>query len=405
MVVAVMILSMLRGIMSQTCTAGYSDSGTGEFFLPNGVAIDASGIVYVADSGNNAVRMLNGTTWTTIGGSVSGGNCTVGTTGTFGCTFGSSNNGTGEFSFPFGVAVDSLGNVVYVSDYTGTDVRKFNASTSTWSTIGGSTNNLNNPAGVAIDSSGNVYVANTGNGVIRNFTASTSTWTTLTSLPRPFGQPVGVAVDASGNVYVTDAQHNAILKLTGSTWTTIGGSSCSSSGSAAGCFAGYSNSGTGEFTLPNGVATDASGNVYVADTGNSVIRKLTGSTWTTISSTVIFINPSGVAVDASGNVYVADTGNNAIRKLTGSTWTTIGGNCPPPPPPPSPPPPPPAPAPAGAGNNGSTVSFCLIHSPALSSVLISHVIPPSTGGPPEAGALWSSGPAGHFQRPCVHVHW
>ena len=65
----------------------------------------------------------------------------------------------------------------------------------------------------------------------------------------------------------------------------------------------------------------------------------------------------------------------------------------------------PAPTPAGAGNNGSTVSFCLIHSPALSSVLISPAVPPSTGGPPESGALWSSGPAGHFQRPCVHVHW
>ena len=125
MVVAAMILSMLRGTMSQTCTAGYSNSGTGEFNLPTDVATDASGNVYVADYNNNAIRKLTGSTWTTIGGS----SCT-----SAGCTAGYSDSGNGQFNAPFGVAVDASGNV-YVADYNNNAIRKLMGST--WTTIGG----------------------------------------------------------------------------------------------------------------------------------------------------------------------------------------------------------------------------------------------------------------------------
>ena len=131
-----------------------------------------------------------------------------------------------------------------------------------------------------------------------------------------FNYPYGVATDAAGNVYVADFNNNTIRKVTST------GVVSTLAGMAA------------RFGSPCGVATDASGNVYVADTGNSTIRKITpAGVVTTLAGLVSpngvdggpgsadgtgsaarFSNPYGVATDASGNVYVADTGNNGIRK-------------------------------------------------------------------------------------------
>ena len=152
-----------------------------------------------------------------------------------------------------------------------------------------------------------------------------------------------MAVDAGGNVYVADSTNNTIRKLTpmGTNWlvTTLAGQ--------AGVKG--TNDGTGSaarFDSPAGVAVDGLTNLYVADTGNDTIRKLTltGTNWvvTTLAglagssgnsdgtnSAAQFASPFGVAVDAGGNVYVADTTNNTIRKLTptGTNWvvTTLAG--------------------------------------------------------------------------------
>jgi hypothetical protein len=144
---------------------------------------------------------------------------------------------------------------------------------------------------------------------------------------------VGIAVDASGNVYVADASNNLIRKITsGGVVTTLAGSGSSGSANGAGTAA--------SFNFPDGVAIDTSGNVYVADASNNLIRKITsGGVVTTLAgqagvtgstngtgTAASFNHPFGVAVDTSGNVYVADVNNNLIRKITlGGVVTTLAG--------------------------------------------------------------------------------
>jgi hypothetical protein len=203
----------------------------------------------------------------------------------------------------------------------------------------GSAARFNYPSGVAVDSAGNVYVADTGNNTIRKVT-SAGMVTTLAGLARGdtsvdwarsvdgagstarFKQPFGVAVDSAGNLYVADAGNYTIRKVTpaGAVTTLAGGTGTPGSADGTG--------GAARFAVPNGVAVDSAGNVYVADGGNGTIRKITpAGAVTTLAglvdkfgnadgtgSVARFSNPSGVAVDCAGNLYVADTYNNTIRK-------------------------------------------------------------------------------------------
>ena len=204
---------------------------------------------------------------------------------------------------------------------------------------------FNSPAGVAVDGSGNVYVADTGNSVIRKITSAGVVTTFAGNIAGPgskngtgtaaeFNLPYGVAVDASGNVYVADSGNSMIRKITSAgVVTTLAGT--------AGLSGATNGTGTAaRFNFPQGVAVDASGNVYVADSDNSVIRKITaGGVVTTLAGTAglagatnatgvaaRFNVPQDVAVDASGTLYVADTGNNTIREVTpAGVVTTLAG--------------------------------------------------------------------------------
>ena len=204
--------------------------------------------------------------------------------------------------------------------------------------VGGSVNGagtaatFNSPAGVAVDASGNVYVADVNNSLIRKITPAGVVSTLAgqagvtgsangTGTAATFNSPAGVAVDSGGNVYVADVVNSVIRKITPAGGvSTLAGSGITGSANGTGTAA--------SFNQPYGVAVDASGNVYVADTSNSLIRKITpagvvsklaglaGITGSSNVGAATFNQPYGVAVDAAGSIYVTDSGNNLIRKIT-----------------------------------------------------------------------------------------
>jgi sugar lactone lactonase YvrE len=253
-----------------------------------------------------------------------------------------------QLYWPIGVAVDSLGNV-YIADVNNNRVRKVNttgiittmAGTGTAGYSGDGRDaaqaELNAPYGLAVDASDNLYIADYGNKAIRKVVLSGMTGT-ITTIATGLVHPTGVAVSASGTVYVADPGSNSVLLIASGVTTTVAGTGT----------AGFSGDG-GDATLaqlnsPFGVAVDASGNLYIADYGNSVIRKVDGArTISTIAgigtagysgdsaaaNTAELNGPFGVAVDAAGNLFIADFYNNLIRKVdTAGYITTVAGNGP-----------------------------------------------------------------------------
>jgi sugar lactone lactonase YvrE len=310
---------------------GFTDgSGTdAQFKYPAGVTIDASGYSYIADYYNYSVRKI------TPDGAVS----TLAGNGTLG--FAEGTGSEAQFNTPAGVGVDASGNV-YVGDITNHRVRKITSS-GVVSTLAGSGSvegyadgvgeeaRFGTPRGVAVDGAGNVYVADETNNCIRKITPD-GVVTTLAGSTTPgsadgtgraaqFLYPNGVAVDALGNVYVADTGNHRIRKITpGGVVSTLAGST---EGIADGVGL------TAQFKGPLGVAADAAGNIYVTQYGNSLIRKITpGGVVNTLAgngtagsadgpgSAAQFSGPRGITVDALGNVYVADSGNHRIRRIT-----------------------------------------------------------------------------------------
>ena len=251
-------------------------------------------------------------------------------------------DGTGaaaKFYYPYGVATDAAGNV-YVADTFNNKIRKITqsgeVSTFAGSTYGfadgiGAAAQFIHPYGVATDNAGNLYVADSGNSKIRKITPAGVVSTLAGSTPgsvdgvgtiAQFNSPTGVATDAAGNVYVADLNNNKIRKITpAGVVTTLAGSGIYGFANGTGMVA--------QFNYPLGVATDAAGNVYVADSNNNKIRKITpmGVVSTLAGSSLggfadgtgalaMFKGPIGVATDAAGNVYVGDQLNNRIRKIT-----------------------------------------------------------------------------------------
>jgi sugar lactone lactonase YvrE len=196
----------------------------------------------------------------------------------------------------------------------------------------GTAASFNMPHGVAVDTAGNVYVADLLNNRIRQISPGGVVSTlagsgiigsyNATGTNASFYYPQGVAVDTAGNVYVADADNNLIREITsGGVVSTLAGGGVPWATNGPGT--------TASFNVPEGVAVDTAGNVYVADYGNNLIREITsggvvstlagggsGTATNGTGTTASFSGPSGVAVDTAGNVYVADMGNNMIRKIT-----------------------------------------------------------------------------------------
>lgn len=328
-------------------TVGFSGDGSAanlaQLSAPAGIAIDAAHTLYIADQVNQRIRQVN---WSTKNIQSVVGNGTAGYAGDKGV------GTSAELDNPTGVFVDSSGNF-YIADSLNNVIRKVTSSDQI-STIAGDNPlgagfsgdtaspllaQLNNPSAVALDAAGNLYIADTYNNRVRkvNFTAGTITTYAgsggtsysgdgLPALDESLSSPRALAFDAAGNLYIADSGNHAIRKVTAATgiMTTIAGTGT----------LGYNGDNipatSAELNYPAGIAFDAAGNLYIADTDNFRIRKVVNGVISTIGGTgqpgyggdglfstqSVFNFPSSLAVDSSGNVFVADTGNNVIRQLT-----------------------------------------------------------------------------------------
>ena len=358
-------------------TAGYSGDGgpatNASLRAPNGVAVDASGNLYIADSANSRIRKVDtsGIITTVAGPGTPGYDVAVDASGnlyiaelgnhrirkvdTLGVITTVAGNGTAGYSgdgepatnaslgYPLGVALDISGNL-YIAQSYNNRIRKVDTSgiittvagngTYGYSGDGGPATNasLRAPSDVAVDASGNLYIADSANHCIRKVDTA-GIITTVAGM----SHPSDVAVDASGNLYIAEVDAHRISKVdTSGIITTV-------AGNGAGGYSGDGGPATNaSLWWPSGVAVDASGNLYIAEVGNQRIRRVdTSGIITTVAgngtagysgdggpaTNARLCWPSDVAVDASGNLYIADWYNHRIRKVdTSGIITTVAGN-------------------------------------------------------------------------------
>jgi len=275
----------------------------------------------------------------------------AGKTGTLGTANGTGTNAT--FGYPWGMACDPAGNV-YVAEYYDGTIRKI--------TPAGVVSNFvpafsfSGPEGLAIDAGMNLYICDSGHDVIKRISpggtitslagsANVAGWADGTNAAALFSAPWGVAVDSFTNIFVSDYNSNVIRKVSriGATanWAVI---TIAGLPGQAGSSNGTNNQ--ARFNQPTGLACDPAGNVYVADSGNYTVRKLskdaTGTNWvvTTIAgqagsyghndgsgTNALLSGPYALAADAAGNIYVTDTGYGLIRIIsTNGAVTTLAGS-------------------------------------------------------------------------------
>jgi sugar lactone lactonase YvrE len=318
--------------------SGFADGqgSAGRFNYTGSVRVGPDGTIYVADAANNTVRKITPT------GLVS---TLAGSPGVAG-----SNDGPGSiarFNAPAGVAIDASGNV-FVADAQNFTVRKItpagvvstfagSAGVQGHSDGTGSAASFWDPEDLTIDAAGNLYIADGAGNSVRKITpagvvttlagAAQSGTTNGTGSAARFNYLAGIAVDPAGNVYVGDYNNNAVRKITpAGVVTTLAGSA----GTRAANIGFVDGTGTAaRFNAPAGLAVDAAGNVFVADSSNNAIREITAAgVVTTVAglanapenidgplSVARFAGPADVAFDANGVLYVADSLNCTIRRI------------------------------------------------------------------------------------------
>ncbi len=318
---------------SGTGAAG-ANNGTGtsaSFTFPASIITGGSGELFVGDFGNNLIRAINmsSVAVTTIAG-----------TGTAGLVNGSATtakfNGTANIVFDSNgnlYVADEENNVIRVINTAGTVSTLCGSGLAGYQDGPASSARFDHPEGMATDAAGNLYVADGHNNVIRKIALSTGIVSTYAGTgiagfangalsSATFNDPYGLTMDASGNLYVADILNNSIRKINAATniVSTYAGTGTKglSNGPAA----------SATFNYPLGCIFDSFGNMFVADTYNNVIRKISSTgTVTTFAgtgtagatdgpaSTASFNFPIGLAISGNG-IFVADTHNNVIRKIT-----------------------------------------------------------------------------------------
>jgi len=274
---------------------GTSGSGDGQFISPTAIAVDNNGDVYVCDQTPDRIQKF-----TSSGGFIT--------------KWGSTGSGPGLFDDPSGIAVDGSGNV-FVTDKNNRRIQKFTSTgvfITTWGSSGVGDGQFQNPKGLAADAAGNIYVVDAGNYRIQKFNNSgtfLSEWGDSGTDDGFFDSPIGIAIDGSQNIFVTDAGNdNQRIQKFNSTGAFISKW-------------GQRGTGNGEFVDPMGVTVNANGDIYVCEWSNDRIQKFDNNgtfilKWGSVAAgdMEFFYNPAGVTTDASGNIYVADTDNHRIQK-------------------------------------------------------------------------------------------
>jgi trimeric autotransporter adhesin len=344
-------------VVAGTGAGGFGGDGgpatSASLNFPEGVAVDAQGNLFIADTFNSRIRRVDAATGiiTTVAGNGQSGYSGDGGPAT-----------SASLAAPTGLALDAQGNM-FIADNLNNRIRRVDVATGTITTVAGNgqpgysgdggpatSASLAAPGGVALDAQGNLFIADAGNARVRRVDAATGTITTVAGNGQPgdggdggpatsahFIQPEGVVVDAQGNLFIADSGSGRIRRVDAMTGiiTTV-------AGNGSGGFSGDGGPATSAaLSDPAGVALDAQDNLFIADSGNGRVRRVEAATAivTTVAgggsggdggpaTSAILVRPDGVAPDSSGNVFIADTGNVRIRHVDAATGiiTTVAGS-------------------------------------------------------------------------------
>ncbi len=314
---------------------------------PDGIAVDSTGNVFIADWGDCRVRMVSGGTMTTVAG-IGGDGGTCGFSGDGGPAT------SAAIRSASAVAVDAGGNI-YIADYQNCRIRKVSAGiittfagngTCSYGGDGGlaTAASMRNPSGVAVDVSGNVYIADfydcrvrkVSSGIITTFAGTGSCSFSGDAGPATSATlywPDGITVSVGGDVYIADRGNCRVRRVSAGTIDTVAGNG----------FCGYDGDGSAtsvELAHPGDVTVDGSGSVYVVTPDECRVRKLSAGMLSTLlgngscgysgdggpAVNASLYEPMGMAADGSGNLYVADNANCRIRKLTSGIISTVVGD-------------------------------------------------------------------------------